>query len=141
MLKKYLHPENLPDWSGMFTQVISVEHDGLKFVYISGQVGVGRDKELTNNGSFLEQTHQAFANLQKALTSGGAKVDDVVKLVIYVVNYKQEQAAVIKDGMLAVFHKDRLPALSLIGVANLADERFLVEIEAQAISKAGHSNP
>ncbi len=139
MQKQYINPEPLPDWSGMFTQVIVIEHHGLKFIYISGQVGVGSDKQLTGNGSFQEQTRQALANLQTALTSGGAIAQDVVKLVIYVVNYRYGQAAVIQEELLRVFPEDHLPALSLIGVVALAEERFLIEIEAEAIANSNQS--
>lgn len=136
MQKQYKNPEALPDWSTMFTQVIAIEHNGLTFISISGQVGVGRHKQLIGNGSLQEQTRGALENLQTALTSGGATVRDVVKLVIYVVNYQYEQAAIIQEELLKVFPKDKLPALSLIGVAALAEDRFLIEIDAQAIANS-----
>jgi len=135
MQKKYNNPESLPDWSSMFTQVVVVEHYVLRFLHISGQVGVDRDKQLTGNGNFQEQTRQSFANLQIALASGGASIHDVVKLVIYVVNYQYDHASIIRKELLNVFPKDRLPALSLIGVATLAEERFLIEVDAEAITQ------
>ena len=58
----------------------------------------------------------------------------MVKLVIYVVNYQYDLASVIRAELLKVFPKDCLPALSLIGVAALAEERFLIEIDAEAIA-------
>jgi enamine deaminase RidA (YjgF/YER057c/UK114 family) len=134
MQKHFVNPESLPDWSTMFTQVVVVEHDGLKFLHVSGQVGVDQDKLLTGNGNFREQTRQSLTNLQRALASGGATIRDVVKLVIYVVNYQNDLASVIREELLRVFPKDRLPALSLIGVAALAEERFLIEIDAEVIS-------
>ncbi len=66
--------------------------------------------------------------------SAGATAGDVVKLVIYVVNYQYGQATIIQEELLKVFSKDKLPALSLIGVAALAEERFLIEIDAEAIA-------
>ncbi len=139
MQKQYINPEHLLDWSGMFTQVIVVERHGLKFIHISGQVGVDKHKKLKGSGSFQEQTRQSLANLQTALTSGGAIAQDVVKLVIYIVNYRYEQAAIIQEELLRVFPPGQLPALSLIGVAALAEERFLIEIEAEAIANSDQS--
>ncbi len=52
--KKYINPDLLPDWSDMFSQVVKSENNGLNFVHISGQVGVGPDKQLVGNGSFQE---------------------------------------------------------------------------------------
>ena len=74
MQKLYKNPESLPDWGTMFTQVVVVEHDGLKFLHISGQVGVDQDKQLTGSGNFREQTNQSLTNLQTALDSGGATI-------------------------------------------------------------------
>jgi enamine deaminase RidA (YjgF/YER057c/UK114 family) len=133
MQKQYINPDALPDWSTMFTQVVVAEKHGLKFIHISGQVGVNKQKQVTGSGSLQDQTHQAFKNIHMALESAGAVVQDVVKLVIYVVDYKYEHAAIIREELLKVFPKDCLPALSLIGVAALAEEIFLIEIEAQAI--------
>ena len=134
MQKQFIDPEALPDWSTMFTQVIVVGHHGLRFIYLSGQIGVDRNKQLTGNGSLQEQTRQTLANLQIALNSVEATVQDVVKLAIYVVDYKFEQASVIREELQKIFPKNQLPALSLIGAAALAEEQFLIEIEAEAIA-------
>ena len=83
---------------------------------------------------FGNKPSQSLTNLQTALASGGATIRDVVKLVIYVVNYQYDLASVIREELLKVFPKDALPALSLIGVAALAEERFLIEIDAEAIT-------
>ena len=136
MKKLYLNPNALPDWSNMFSQIVTVEHNGLKFVFLSGQVGVNDKKQLTGKGSLQDQTQQALANLQTVLASAGAEVQDVVKLVIYVVNYRYEHAAMLREELCKVFPDDGLPALSLIGVATLAEERFLIEIDAEAIVQA-----
>lgn len=36
MKRKYINPTTLPDWSGMFSQVVTVEHQGLLFIHLSG---------------------------------------------------------------------------------------------------------
>jgi len=137
MTRKHINPAVLPDWSGMFTQVVVTELAGLRLIHISGQVGVHPAKELAGDGSLQAQTQQALANLQVALESAGAVVADVVKLTVYVVNYRYENAGVIREELRAFFPTDRLPALSLIGVAALAEERFLVEIDAEVVVEEG----
>lgn len=134
MKREHLNPKALPDWSSMFSQVVVTEQNGLKFVHISGQVGVDQDKKTAGDGSLRAQTRQALANLQVALGSVGASISDVVKLLIYVVDYQYAQAAIIREELRAVFPVEQLPALSLIGVAALADEKFLVEIDAEVIA-------
>ena len=68
--------------------------------------------------------------------SVGANVNDVVKLLIYVVDYRCEQAAIIREALRTVFPPERLPALSLLEVAALADRQFMIEIDAEVIADA-----
>lgn len=138
MKKKYINPTTLPDWSGMFSQVVTVEHQELLFIYLSGQVGVDANKDLAGSGDFKDQTKQSFSNLQMALSSANARFGDVVKMTIYVVNYRYEHASIIKEELEKYFLEGQFPALSLIGVAALADEQFLIEIDAEAVVEAGN---
>jgi enamine deaminase RidA (YjgF/YER057c/UK114 family) len=135
MNRTFINPEKLPDWSGMFSQVVTVEKNGLKFIHVSGQVGVDASKSLVGSGNFGEQTMQALINLKFALESAGVRMTDVCKLRIYVVNYESIHASIIREALRDAFVIHRLPALSLIGVAALADERFLIEIDADAIAE------
>lgn len=49
-MKKYsLTPDQLPDWSNYFSQVVIVENFGSKTIYIAGQVGVERHENLVGN--------------------------------------------------------------------------------------------
>ena len=138
MKHEYFNPPTLPDWSGMFSQVVVTEKNGLKFVHISGQVGVDQSKKLVGDGTLRTQTRQALANLRMALESVGVSIQDVVKLIIYVVDYEYEQAGIIREELRAVFPPERLPALSLLGVAALAEKHFLIEIDAEVIADASN---
>ena len=137
MKREHLNPQTLPDWSGMFSQVVVTEQNGLKFVHISGQVGVDQTKKLVGDGSLRAQTRQALTNLRLALDSVDVNVQDVVKLIVYVVDYEYEQAGIIQEELQAVFTPERLPALSLLSVAALAEKHFLIEIDAEVIAEAG----
>lgn len=136
MKREHNNQKALPEWSGMFSQVVLTEKNGLKLVHISGQVGVDQTEKLAGDGSLLTQTRQALSNLKVDLASVGVSVSDVVKLIIYVVDYHYEQAAIIREELRAVFPAGRLPALSLIGVAALADKQFLIEIDADVVDEA-----
>ena len=138
MKHEHHNPKTLPDWSGMFSQVVVTEKNGLKFVHISGQVGVDETKKLVGDGSLRAQTRQALANLRLALESVGVSVHDVVKLLIYVVDYEYEHAGIIREELRVVFPPKRLPALSLLGVAALAEKHFLIEIDAEIIADANN---
>ena len=133
MKKYYLNPATLPDWSNYFSQIAVVEKNGLKTIYVAGQVGVERQKNLVGNGNLQAQLQQTFSNLQTALASVDATMANVVKMNIYVVNYQPSDAEMIGEVIGQYFRMGQLPAMSLIGVQALAEERFLVEVDAEAV--------
>lgn len=135
MKKTYINPEALPDWKEFFTQVVTVEAHGIKTIYVSGQVGVDTQQNLVGDGSLSTQSKQAFANLATALASAGASLADVVKITVYVVNYKYEDVTVLGALIQQHFAAAPPPACSLIGVQALARDEFLIEIEATAVCK------
>ncbi len=136
MQKGFINPAGLPDWKEFFTQVVVIEHQGTKTIYVSGQVGVDPQQNLVGAGDFAAQAEQAFANLTTALASANAMLTDVVKINLYVVNYQYENAAVIGALMRQHFSAGQLPACSLLGVQALAREEFLLEIEAIAVCES-----
>ncbi len=133
MKKYYLNPGTLPDWSNYFSQVAVVEKNGIKTIYVAGQVGVDRQKNLVGNGKLREQLQQTFSNLQTALESVDATMANIVKMNIYVVNYQPSDAETIGEVIRENFRVGQIPAMCLIGVQALAEERFLVEVDAEAV--------
>ncbi|MDJ0617678.1 MAG: RidA family protein [Calothrix sp. MO_192.B10] len=133
MNKYYLNPTTLPDWSNYFSQVAVVEKNGIKTIYVAGQVGVDRQKNLVGNGELRDQLKQTFSNVQAALESVNATMANIVKMNIYVVNYHAEYAEAIGEVIREYFSMGQIPAMCLIGVQALAEERFLVEVDAEAV--------
>jgi enamine deaminase RidA (YjgF/YER057c/UK114 family) len=129
----HLNPDDLPDWSSFFSQVVCVEGSGSKHVFIAGQVGVDAEKRLAGDGGFEDQAERAFDNVGAALASVGGGWADVAMLTIYVVGYEEARASVIGRAIRARFAAGKLPACSLVGVQALAESRFLIEVEATAI--------
>ena len=133
MKKYYITPATLPDWSTYFSQVAVVEKNGIKMIYLAGQVGVDNQKNLVGSGKLRDQVEQTFRNLQTALESVEATMADIIKMNIYVVNYQPSDAEIIGEVLQQYFSVGQLPAMSLIGVQALAEERFLVEVDAEAV--------
>lgn len=129
MKKEFLNPSELPDWSETFTQVVMVE-GATRTIYIAGQVGVDQARQLVGDGSLHTQTEQAFSNLITALAAAGATVTDVVKLNLYVKNYRPADAVVIGEVFRSHFTHQQLPVSTWLGVQSLAREEFLIEIDA-----------
>ena len=134
MPKKFINPESLPNWEQSFTQVITVSPPATaKTVYISGQVAVDKNQNLIGDGDLSAQAMQTFQNLETALAAGGATTADVVRLNIYVKDYKPENAAPVSEALRRYFPQQQLPTSTWLGVQALAREGFLIEVDAVAI--------
>lgn len=133
MEKKFLNPDNLPDWSSVFSQVVVVKSQGIRTIYVAGQVSVDEERELVGEGDLGAQAAQAFGNLTRALAAAGATVADVVKINIYVKRYKPADARVVREAFRRAFPHERLPASTWLGVEQLAQEGFLIEVDAVAV--------
>ena len=134
MPRKFINPDSLPNWEQSFSQVITVSPVGpAKTVYISGQVAVDKNQNLIGDGDLALQAMQAFHNLETALAAGGATTADVVKLNIYVKDYKPENAAPVSEAFRRYFPHQQLPTSTWLGVQALAKEGFLIEVDAVAI--------
>lgn len=117
--KEYINPAN------GYTQVVAVESDHTKTLYISGQIGEGKNLE--------DQIRSALSNLEKQLKDAGADFTDIVKMNTYIVNYQPEHLNIFSDIRKEMLGTKRMPASTLIGVQSLALSQFLVEIEAIAV--------
>lgn len=134
MEKRFINPGGMVK-PGAYTPAISVT--GGRTVYISGQVSQDGQGNIVGQGDLLAQTQQVYKNLGIALAAAGASFNDVVKLNVYVVNYKPEHRAVLQSVREKHVNKDNPPASTLIGVQALARPEFMVEIEAVAVAVVG----
>lgn len=132
MAKEFINPPALPDWGQSFTQVVVVRSAPAKTVYVSGQVAVDQHQNLIGEGDLRAQAMKAFQNLEAALAAGGARTRDVVRLNIYVVDYKPADADVVGEALRRYFPHEHLPTSTWLGVQALAKEGFLIEVDAVA---------
>lgn len=131
--KNFINPAGLPKWPCSFSQIVTVSNCGMTTIYLSGQVSIDQDNELIGRGDLAKQADRAFANLQLALQSMGASTADVVKITIYVKDYKLEDADTVGNAFRSIFPYKNLPASTWLGVQSLALEGMLIEIEAIAV--------
>jgi enamine deaminase RidA (YjgF/YER057c/UK114 family) len=96
---------------------------------VSGQVGLATDGSVPTTGE--GQIAQAFANLRAVLDANGMAISNVVKMTTFLTDRALLTAFRAARG--AVF-ADHAPASTLLFVAGLADPRFMVEIEAEAVA-------
>jgi enamine deaminase RidA (YjgF/YER057c/UK114 family) len=111
----------------------AVVASGRRTVYVSGQTAWTAERAIVGAGDLAEQARQALRNLSLALEAGGAGLQDVAALRIYVVDYTPDQAPAITAALQEFFPGPEKPASTWLGVAALANPDFLIEIEAVAI--------
>ncbi len=131
--KQHLNPADLPNWSESFSQVVIVQTRDTRTIYVSGQVSVDAGNKVIGHGDLGLQAEAALQNLSKALAAGGATPADVVRLRIFIKEYHPDQAAVITSALQKVFIAGQMPANTWLGVASLALDELLIEIEATAV--------
>jgi enamine deaminase RidA (YjgF/YER057c/UK114 family) len=132
MPKQYLNPETLfPSLQYGFSQVVTSSPG--KLVFMSGQVAWDAEQQIVGPGDLRAQTWQALSNVERAVQAAGGSLEDVVSMRIYIVKEQLMGSAAIRDGLQEFFPEGRPPATTWIGVESLANEAFLVEIEATAV--------
>lgn len=127
---RFVHPEGLMKSSG-YTHVVVAGNT----VYISGQVPTNEKGEIIGKGDLRAQTVQVYENLKKCLASVGLTFSDVVKMNTYVVNFKPEELAVVREVRRGYLNLEAPPASTLAGVQALFHPDVRIEIEAIAIKK------
>jgi len=127
---KYINPENLVKPRG-YSHAVSV--DGThKTIYIGGQNAIDENGNLVGKNNFKEQTEQILVNIEKILKNENAKIDDVIKFNIYILQGENSQEG------FEVFqkkwgNKEKYPIVTVLFVAGLGNPDWLLEIEAIAI--------
>ena len=100
-------------------------------VYLRGQIGQDLDtRESVGVGDVEAQAEQAMANIAMLLEESGAKLEDIVKIVVYLtdIRYREPVYTVIGRWLKGVF-----PVSTGLVVTALARPEWVVEIDATAV--------
>ncbi len=100
-------------------------------VYLRGQVGQDIDtSESVGIGDVEAQTEQAMANVELLLSEAGAKLEDIVKIVVYLVDigYREAVYRVLGRRLRGVY-----PVSTGVVVTALARPEWAVDIDVTAV--------
>ena len=102
-------------------------------VMIAGQIGWNARQQFESD-DFVAQLRQALANTVEVLTAAGAKPEHVARMTWYVTDKQRYLARIAEVGAAWRDIMGRTyPAMTLLEVSALVEDRALIEIESTAI--------
>ena len=128
--RQYINPESIVAPPGNFSWVVQAD----KTLYLAGQVGIDKDGKTVNPKDAGAQVKQALYNIDASLRELGGTLDNIVRTTTYVVgkenldSARAGRKAVVDEGLMTI-----RPANTLVVIAGLADDDWLVEIETIAV--------
>lgn len=132
-----LQPE---EWARAVGYANGVSAEG-RGVFVAGQVGWNPRTCEFESDDFVEQVRQALENVVSVVRAAGAEPRDVVRMTWFVTDKSAYVAARREIGVAyrEVFGR-YYPAMSVVFVSALLEDRARVEIEATAVIGAHEGN-
>ena len=124
---RFSNPETVRAPTG-YTHAIEITNTERRLI-VSGQVGIAPDGTIPDTAE--GQIAQAIANLQAVLAANGMTVSNIVKTTVFLTDRAHLGAFRVARSSVFAGHA---PCSTLLFVAGLADPRFVVEIEAEAVA-------
>jgi len=126
---RLLHQKHWPPTKG-FSNGVAAEGRQL---FLAGQIGWNASQEIVSD-DLVAQIEQALRNVVEILAEGQARPEDLVRLTWYVTDKKEYLARSSEVGQAYRRVIGRhFPAMTLVQVTGLLEDRAKVEIEATAV--------
>lgn len=128
-MQEMIHPEGWKPAKGYANAVIA---EG-RMMFLAGQIGWNAD-QLFETDDFVDQVEQVLLNIRAILEQAGGKPEHLVRLTWFVTDKKDYLEA---QRAIGVVYRDiighHFPAMSVVEVSSLLEDRAKVEIEATAV--------
>ncbi|MBO6718274.1 MAG: RidA family protein [Rhizobiaceae bacterium] len=124
-----LHPQGWKPAKGYSNGIVA----GGRTVWLGGQIGWNGDQEFETD-DFVGQVRQALENVVAILAEAGGKPEHIVRMTWFITD-KQAYVSRLREvgeAYRSVMGK-HFPAMSVVQVTALIEDRAKVEIEATAV--------
>lgn len=126
---EFLHPKG---WKATPGYSCGVAARG-RMIFLGGLIGWNADQEFETD-DFAGQVRQALENIVAVLAEGGARPDHIVRMTWYVTDKREYLGALREIGSAYKALIGRhYPAMALVQVSGLVEDRAKVEIEVTAV--------
>ena len=129
---EFLHPKN---WKPAIGYANGVAASG-RIIFCGGLIGWNAQQEFESD-DFIDQVAQTLRNIVAVLAAAGAEPHHIVRLTWYVTDKKEYLARLKELGRVyrEIIGK-HFPAMAMVQVVALVEDRAKVEIEATAVLPA-----
>ena len=129
---QFLHPKGWAPAKGFSNGIAATGRQ----VFIAGQVGWEADQRFSSD-DFVAQTEQALRNIVAVLAEAGGRPEHIARLTWYVTDKREYVSRMREVGEAYRRVVGRhFPAMTLVQVVALVEDRAKVEIEATAVIPA-----
>jgi enamine deaminase RidA (YjgF/YER057c/UK114 family) len=126
---QFLHPRSWKRPNGYANGIVA---EG-RLVFLAGQVG-WNPGQIFESDDFVAQTRQALANVVALLAEAGGRPEHITRLTWFVLD-KREYVSRLRE--IGEAYRDvigrHFPAMTLVQVGALVEDKAKVEIEATAV--------
>ena len=131
MTFKLINPESLGAPRGYSNGVLT--DAGGRLLFVAGQIGWDERQTIVSD-DFVAQFDRALANVLVVVTEASGTPEQIARLVIYVANKTEYVDRREEVGKVYRAHLGKhFPAMVLVEVKSLLDDKAKVEIEAVAV--------
>jgi enamine deaminase RidA (YjgF/YER057c/UK114 family) len=126
----FINPKSLGAPHGYSNGVLT---EGGRLLFIAGQIAWDQQQQIVS-ADIVDQFDRALANVIAVVTEAGGRPEQIARLVIYVTdkNEYRERMKEIGERYRARMGK-HFPAMVLVEVAGLLEDRAQIEIEGVAV--------
>ncbi|MEU2060141.1 RidA family protein [Streptomyces sp. NPDC013455] len=130
MTTERVNPPELSPPTGFSHAVVAA---GSRVVFLAGQTALGTDGEITGD-TLPEQFEKALGNLLTALRAAGGTPADLARVTVYATDVAAYREHARRLGRIWRESAGRdYPAMAVVEVVRLWDERALVELDGFAV--------